>query len=446
MTEQHCRNKYFKEFYDAILSDMATHYTRPSFTSGVPGTAKTYEMDYIGGKYSLTLTDTNKVLSKFYVSASGGASVKINGNELTITSSKPINDEVSIKLNRKMPSTNHTTGFLIWSVPGKENENQDMVSGVPADNDPVPAYLKIQTAAGNMKIVKTSEDGKVDGIRFHISGNGIEQDVVTKSNGEIQLDNLRPGIYTVTEQSYDQYEPQEVRRVTVVSDQTSTVTFNNTLRRGDLKVTKTSEDGLNEGVKFHLSGTSLSGLKVDEYAVTDRSGVATFKDVLIGSGYELSEVDTDIRYVVPNNQTAVVEWNKVTNKSFHNVLKKWNAVVTKSDRETGTAQGDASLAGAVYGVYKGDQLIETYITNSAGQFTTDFYTCGSGWSIKEISSSTGYLVDSTSYPVGAEPQRYTIEYNSMALDVLETVRKGKIALIKHCDDGSTQIETPEAGA
>lgn len=118
-TEQYCSNKYFKVFYDRILSDMASHYARPSFTSNVPGSTTTYEMDYENGKYSLSLTDTNNVLSKFYVSVNGGASVKINGNVLTITSSKPINDAVSVKLNRKMPSTNHTTGFLIWSVPGK---------------------------------------------------------------------------------------------------------------------------------------------------------------------------------------------------------------------------------------------------------------------------------------------------------------------------------------
>lgn len=87
-------------------------------------------------------------------------------------------------------------------------------------------------------------------------------------------------------------------------------------------------------MKFHLSGTSLSGLPVDEYAVTDSSGTAHFEDVLIGSGYVLSEVDTGIQYVVPDDQTATVEWNKVTEKAFHNILKKWNAVITKSDGET----------------------------------------------------------------------------------------------------------------
>lgn len=47
--------------------------------------------------------------------------------------------------------------------------------------------------------------------------------------------------------------------MTIVSGQTATVTFNNVLKRGSLEVTKTSEDGLVEGMTFHLSGTSLSG-------------------------------------------------------------------------------------------------------------------------------------------------------------------------------------------
>ena len=76
-----------------------------------------------------------------------------------------------------------------------------------------------------------------------------------------------PGKYTITEHAYDKYEPQESRNVTVVSGQTATVTFNNSLRRGNLKVIKTSEDSLVAGIKFHLYGTSLSGLVVDEYAV-----------------------------------------------------------------------------------------------------------------------------------------------------------------------------------
>ena len=447
MTEQYTRNKYLKAYYDAILSDMARHYTRPSFTAYTPGAAQTYEMEYKNGKYTVTLTDSNNMLGDYYVSVSGGVSASVSGNTLTLSSTKPINDAVTVKLNRRVYSTNMSTGFLIWSVPGKESVNQDMVSGVPADNDPVPSYLKVRTAAGSAKIVKVSEDGKVDGITFRIQGNGIDKTVKTANGGVIQVNNLKPGVYTVTETEYDKYIPQEVRRVTVVSGQVSTVNFSNKLRRGDLTVKKTAEDGLTEGMKFRLYGTSLAGIAVDEYAVTDKNGVAEFKDVLIGSGYTLEEIDTPTRYVVPEKQTAAVEWNKVTSKSFDNVLKKFSVTVTKSDSEKGLPQGDASLAGAKYGIYKGNQLIDTYTTDANGQFTTKYYICGNDWSLKEISPSEGYLLNTESQHIGAEAKLYTVEYNlAKPLDSLEDVIKGKIAVIKHCDDGTTKIETPEKGA
>lgn len=447
MTEQYTRNKYLKAYYDAILSDMARHYTRPSFTAYTPGAAKTFELEYKNGKYTVTLTDSNNMLGDYYVSVGGGVSASVSGNTLTLSSTKPINDAVTVKLNRRVYSTNMSTGFLIWSVPGKESANQDMVSGVPADNDPVPSYLKVRTAAGSAKIVKVSEDGKVDGITFRIQGEGVDQTVKTANGGVIQVDNLKPGVYTVTETEYDKYIPQEVRRVTVVSGQVSTVNFSNKLRRGDLTVKKTAEDGLVEGMKFRLTGTSLSGIEVNEFAVSNENGIAEFKDVLIGTGYVLEEIDTPLRYVVPDKQTAAVEWNKVTEKSFDNDLKKFNVTVTKSDRRTGLPQGDASLAGAKYGIYKGNQLIDTYTTDANGQFTTKYYICGDDWTIREISPSEGYLINTESLHIGAEAKLYTVEYNiAKPLDSLEDVIKGKIAVIKHCDDGSTKIETPEVGA
>lgn len=287
----------------------------------------------------------------------------------------------------------------------------------------------------------------MDGITFRIQGEGVDKTVKTANGGVIQVDNLKPGVYTVTETEYDKYIPQKVRRVTVVSGQVSTVNFSNKLRRGDLTVKKTAEDGLTEGMKFRLYGTSISGIEVNEYAVTDKNGIAKFKNVLIGSGYTLEEVDTPTRYVVPEKQTAAIEWNKVTNKSFDNILKKFNVTVTKSDSEKGLPQGDASLAGAKYGIYKGTQLIDTYTTDTNGSFTTKWYICGDDWSLKEISPSEGYLLNTESQHIGAEAKLYTVEYNlAKPLDSLENVIKGKIAVIKHCDDGSTKIETPEKGA
>lgn len=433
-------------YYNSIAASVQTHSKVPSFFAKSTGKAKNIELEWDGEKYTATLTDTNNVLSNYSFSAGvSGIRFSVNGNKLTITADTAPSDTVVITAEKK---NSQRRGVITWTdgVYGPNGKLQDTVTYSQSVNDPVKGYLNIKVSYGSAKIVKTSEDGKVEGISFTITGNGVNKTVQTGAGGTIQIDNLTPGVYTVTEQNYDKYEPQEVRRVTVVSGQIATVNFSNVLKRGDLTVTKTSEDGLNEGVKFHLSGTSLSGLAVDEYAVTDSSGKAYFRDVLIGTGYVLEEVDTAIRYVVPDNQTAAVEWNKVTNKSFTNILKKWNVTVTKSDKETGTAQGDATLGGAVYGIYKGEQLIDTYTTDANGQFTTKYYVCGDDWSVREISPGEGYLLDESAHHIGAEAKNYTVEYNSTANDVTEQVIKGNIALIKHTDDGETQLETPEAGA
>ena len=433
-------------YYNSIAASVQRHSKVPSFLAKSVGKAQNIELEWNGEAYTATLADTNGVLSDYVFSANAsGIRFSVSGNTLTITADNAPSDTVTITAEKR---NSQRRGVITWTdgVYGPNGKLQDTVTYAQTVNDPVKGYLNIKVSYGSAKIVKTSEDGKVEGISFTITGNGANRTVTTGAGGVIQIDNLAPGVYTVTEQSYDKYEPQEVRRVTVVSGQVATVNFNNTLKRGTLIVTKTSEDGLNEGVKFHLYGTSLSGLAVDEYAVTDSTGKAVFSDVLIGTGYTLEEVDTAIRYVVPEKQTAAVEWNTVTNKSFTNILKKWNVTVTKSDAETGLPQGDATLAGAVYGIYKGDQLVDTYTTDANGQFTTKYYVCGDDWTIREMTPSEGYLLDNTVYPIGAAAKNYTVEYNTTASDVTEQIIKGRIAIIKHTDDGETQLETPEVGA
>ena len=432
-------------YYNTIASAVQQHTKMPSFLSRTAGKAQTVELSWDGSRYCAELTDTNGVIGNYNYSAPGMNCV-VSGNKLIITSNSAPTDKVTLTAEKK---SSQRRGLIIWSdgayQPG--GGNQDTVTFGQQVDDPVKGYISLKVSYGSAKIVKVSEDGKVDGITFRIQGNGIDKTVKTVNGGVIQVDNLKPGVYTVTETEYDKYIPQEVRRVTVVSGQVSTVNFSNKLRRGDLTVKKTAEDGLIGGMKFRLYGTSLSGIEVNEYAVTDKNGVATFKDVLIGTGYTLEEVDTPTRYVVPEKQTAAIEWNKVTNKSFDNVLKKFNVTVTKSDSEKGLPQGDASLAGAVYGIYKGNQLIDTYTTDANGSFTTKYYICGDDWTIREISPSEGYLINTESLHIGAEAKLYTVEYNlAKPLDSLENIIKGKIAVIKHCDDGATKIETPEEGA
>ncbi len=363
------------------------------------------------------------------------------------------------------PTNYRSYGQTEWTVTLNENTPNATVS-ITVTNEIIP---------GSLKIVKTSEDNKVDGISFKITGNGIDKTVTTANGGQIKTDDLKPGTYKVTEITEDKYEPQEVKSVTVVSGGTATVTFNNVLKRGNLTVTKTAEDGLVEGLQFQLSGTSLSGLAVNEYAITDSSGKAYFTDVLIGTGYTLKEVNTPVRYVVPENQTADILWNDVTNKTFNNALKKFRVEVIKADLlleypfledgpmplaltvesdelvdamgfPYGYSQGDATLEGAVYGMYKDDVLLDTYTTDKNGYFITKYYPCDSGYYIKEISASEGYLIDEEYYDLYCPPRYYTEEFNDEGMTVYEMIIRGTIRIAKHTDNGDTKIETPETGA
>ena len=448
VSAEHPLYSRFCSYYDSIVASVQRHSTVPSFMSKNAYRAQSVELAWDGTNYTATLTDSNRVLSDYSFSANeDGISFSVSGNKLTITAANAPSGSVRITAS-KTGSTRR--GIITWTdgryAPGAGI--QDVISYAQSVSDPVQAFFNLKVSYGSAKIVKTSEDGKVDNLTFTVTGNGINQTVKTNAKGEIQIDNLMPGVYTVTEQDYDKYEPQESRRVTVVSGQVSTVNFNNKLKRGNLQIIKSSEDSLVEGVTFHLYGTSLSGMAVDEYAVTDKNGVAAFKDVLISgsSPYTVEEVDTAVRYVVPEAQIAPVKWNEVTSRSFTNILKKFTVTVTKSDAETGTAQGDASLAGAVYGIYKGETLVDTYTTDKNGQFVTKEYICDDDWTVREITPSEGYLLDTTIHKVGAEPQLYTVEHNQTANDVTEQVTKGNVAIIKHTDNGDTQIETPENGA
>lgn len=419
----------FSAYYASIEASVKKHTVVPSFMDRSEEAAQTVELSWAGGRYTATLTDTNGVLGEYaFSSAQSDMTFAVDGNDLTISAETAPADGVTITAVRN----NTRQGVVVWSDGhyGPDGTMQDVVTFRDTVSDPMYAYLHLKVSYGSVKIVKTSEDGEVSGISFTVFGNGTEQTVTTNADGEMQLDDLRPGVYTVTEQSNDRYEPQEVRQVTVISGQVATVAFHNMLKRGSLEVVKTAEDGLNEGVKFHLTGTSLAGLSVDEYAVTGSNGKAVFSDVLIGTDYILSEVNTGIRYVVPEDQTTAVEWNTVTQAEVRNVLKKWSATVTKWDAETGLPQGDATLAGAVYGVYRGEELVDTYTTDESGQFTTTDYVCGNDWTIRELSPSEGYLLDDTVYPVGAEPQHYTEEYNPIALDVTEQAIRGGVTLTK----------------
>lgn len=348
------RSKIFSH-YSRIEKSVKQHTTVPSFASRSKSKARSIELKWNGKNYSTTINDTNGVLSNYDFSGSGLTFSK-SGNSLTITAEKAPKDDVLITVNKKNSQRKAVITWTDEKIGPQSGQLQDIVTFGQSVSDPVKAYLNVKVSLGNAKLMKVSEDGEVANVRFHISGNGISKDVTTNTNGEINIANLAPGNYQISEYTDVKYVPQDTQTVTIVSGQTASV-------------------------------------------------------------------------------------------QFSNVLKKFRVNVTKQDYEKGHAQGDAKLGGAVYGLYKGDELVAQYTTDQNGSFTTDYYVCGTDWTIKEISPSEGYLLNDTVYRVGADPRDYNIEYNTAPdMTVMEQVIKGKISIIKHTDDGETQIETPEKGA
>ena len=332
-----------KPIFYQLRENVVNYHTIPSFATDDPSAvgAYTHDLKYneSNGKNETTLVDENNVLGNFAVSYPG-VDFSVSGNQLRISTDKK--EFGTITAEKRLPSSVPgvvTGGTKYWL----RDEYQNVVTfDVEGSAEPVKCYFSLEIKAGALQLVKTSEDGEVSGIPFHISGNGIEKDVVTGPEGIIRVDNLQAGNYTVTEQAPDKYVQPESQQVTIYPGQTSSV-------------------------------------------------------------------------------------------NFSNILKKFTVDMEKVDSVTGEAQGDSTLDGAVYGLFKGETLLDTYTTANGGKFTTKEYPCGPDYSIREISPSEGYLLDETVYPVGAQPGNFTLENNSIPMTATEDVILGSIAITKHTD-------------
>ena len=322
--------------------------------------------------------------------------------------------------------------------------------------------VKEDFQTGKIKINKSAEDGIISGRKFKITysynGKSLSETAKTNAKGIATFDDLKVYdmstgkaiTYTVSEINVDtRYEAPKAKNVKLTDgdvDLTINVKFNNELKTGSIKINKQSEDNHNGGREFTVTGNGKT------YSIkTGSDGVAILSDIPVYDSnnqkivYTISEKNVPVKYVIPAEQTVTLTADETTSVTFENVLKKFTLEVTKKDSENGSAQGNASLAGAVYGVFKDSVLKDEYTTDENGYFKSKEYVCGN-YTVQEISPSEGYLLDETVYPVGAEAENYSIEHNPISMTVTEDIIKGNISIIKHSDDGTTQIETPEVGA
>lgn len=423
--------------------------TRPSFNNSTKS---------INLGSSETLTDSNGVF-KYYPTFNK----TING-----VTFKHTNGENKLNISVADNCSTHSVNFrsashgIYMNIPSGSGYNKNTMNYVYFEFDsgnvqdlifsnyvdPQFFSININIEFGNLKISKSSEDEIIKNIPFTVKGNGKTYNLTTDDKGNAELKNIPIGTYQIYEGDILRYEKQAVKSVTVTNGNTANVSFKNELKKGNIKIQKNSEDKIVKDFTFKINGSDGSTYS----AKANADGIATITDVPVYDSnnnkivYTVEETNIPVRYVTPDGQTVTLEADKTSTVTFINILKKFNVTVVKSDIEKGKAQGDAKLSGAKYGIFKGEQLIDTYTTDSNASFTTDYYVCDTDWTIRELESSEGYLVNDEIYKVGADPKLYTVEFNTTENKVVEQVLKGNIAIIKHTDDGSTQIETPEKGA
>lgn len=327
------KNPGVKSVYNSISKAMAAHSTVPSFAAVLASKAPTHTMEYKDGKYQITLTDSNGVLSKFNYKTSGNIAVSISGNKMTLSTNSPITEAKTLSINKTVPSVSSNSVLVAHG----DSSKQDVITGLAAP-DPVPSVFKLKTNAGHLKIVKTAEDGNVSGIEFTVKGSSYNKTAKTDKNGELVLAGLVPGTYTVTETPSDKYEKQPAQTVKVENGKTATVKFNNTINRGNLNIVKTSEDGVVADIQFTVTGTNYN-----KTVKTDKDGKINLPDLLPGS-YTVTEEPSE-KYEKQDPQTVKVEYGKTATVKFHNTINRGALDIIKTSEDGIVADIEFTVTG-----------------------------------------------------------------------------------------------------
>lgn len=436
--------------YNALISKIYSHFKEPSFA----GSKIELAYDSASGKYTKTLTDTNGVLSTYDVTCDGGVTTSVSDNTLTLTASKYVNG-ANLTLTKKNVSTTSQTLMVLDPVSG-----QSMITGQV--NVPVKYTYKVYALGGAIKVQKKSSDNIVSGIKFHISGNGVDKDLVTDSSGVALLSNIPVGTYTVTETMEDRYVTIEPKTVTVVAGQTSVAYFSNVVKSGDLKVLKVDAS----------TGKGVPGAQFEVYDMDDNhiatemtgpDGVAVFEDLLYGkyyvfeslapAGYLCSEEQFTFEI---KDEGQVVSWECLDENLMRqfSVYKKGEVLVgfEEVDNCFKPIYEEQYLDGAKVGIFAGediytcdgtrryekDELIETLTTSLEGPvFTSDLFE--GVYYAKELSAPTGYVLGS------ATPVEVCLFSDDLSVGFSNDRQKCSLSFEKCFDDGSKDFSAVTFG-
>lgn len=412
--------------YNAIKNKMNSHNNIPVFSDIDRANAPLYTMTHMGdGIHEIILTDTNNVISQFKFSFPPGVtSQMISHNQMLIRSTVPLNGG-SLMTFTKVETINAPN--LVFLV--KQGEQTKMApKGI---TDPVRSYFHLQTKAlGNLTINKTSENGKKSGFQFNIKGldpnnNHYNKNHTTNSQGQIIINNLDTGNYQISEINVpSEYITPSSQTITVTDYSTKTVNFLNNLKKGNLNIVKSSEDNIVNGFEFRVRGLDTNNNNYNKIHRTNANGQIAINNIIQGR-YEISEINTPVRYNQPQSQIVNVTYNSTATVRFNNVLKKGKLEITKTDQDS-----KALIDGVEFSIYskRNNQLIQTITTNQNGIALSRDLVYGDYY-FKETKHKYGYIPNPKIYDFSIVNDKQVVR-----ISITNKKQYGKITLFSYGQD------------
>lgn len=454
----------YESFKADINSKMSRMQTRPSFTKD------TITIDVGTTK---TLTDTNAVLKDYnsidktvdgirivHTKGENTMQVTVNSN-CTAETYKITNDMMESWGMIKDESKDNDTTVYITFREGVQNQLYSLNY-----NDPVSMSLNLKiNIFGKLEIAKKDNKGNyVPDTSFKISYNSDMSDPIgtytTAINGKVTIDKLQPKTVYVQETKVPNHLilDSTIKSVTINPAQTTTFEATNNWKQGYIKVVKKdSETGKvvkQAGVVFDIYNSKNQ--KVTSIT-TNNNGVA-ISTLLDYGNYFVKEQKAPNKYTVQvkvSEDIGVVENGKTYEISVSNTRVKGSVSISKEDTETGKkAQGEATLVGAVYGlyaredildpadnsvIYKANTKVAELVTNENANASISNLYLGK-YFLKEISASKGYTLDTTEYDFELSYENQNVDVVSKSVPVKERVISQAFRIIKVSSDNNGEAE------
>ena len=361
----------------------------------------------------------------------------------------------------------------------------EMLSGAEVTEDGVKFLYQNQKLKGAKFNVYAAEDIKdASGNVVFKNGDLVAENLVTDEAGTVSVDQLRLGSYKVKEMAaadnYFNDGKEQTVSITYGGQNVDTVfvetSIQNERQKAEVSVLKQDDQTKKplDGGEYSLyAGKDILDYKGNvvvkqdtliETVTTGEDGTAKFTaDLPINVSYYVKETKAPAMYQRNEKDRFAFDFiytnDKEVSQNFSHTFenKRINATInlTKKDKETGTAQADATLEGAIYGLYAREDIVHpdgaTGVIYLAGTKVAEFTTDQDGKStvkdlylgkyyVKEIKASEGYLLDENEYDLELSDEgdlKATVIAECLSL---EMVKKQPFQIIKAADNGKTDAD------